>query len=498
MRGRNDDGVALILTLLLMMILSAVAVSLIFLSNTETYASMNYRLMSQARYGAESGVHKAMNYLFNGYSQPGSAGDPLSNYNMLVSPVTYNGAPVVLSALASKPSNYPSAATVTAFHNAATGSLSVGGYNVQYGAYATLMSMETFTVYGSGALGVVQTWRITADGTIGGARPAQVEVSAMVEQQKVPINTFGVFATNPNCGALSFGGGETTDSYDSASLNNGQPVISLSNGDVGTNGNLTMNGNATVNGTLNTPRTGVGHCQNGAVNALTQNGQATVTQGIVSLPQALTYPTPAPPSPLPPTSNVSLAGNANCASVPLSLPSTCVASGSSLTIMPNGGVVSLGNIKLTGGQTLHLQAGTYNVNSLSLAGNSTVVIDEPPAVPSAPAGAVVFNVAGQGVTTPIDFSGGSLQNPSYKPENLAIMYAGTGNITVSGGTASSAMVFAPNANISLVGGSDFYGEILGSTVTDSGGTRFHYDRSLKKKGVAAGNYMLSAFTWKKY
>ena len=40
------------------------------LSQTETYSSMNYRLMSQARYGAESGVHKATNYLLYTYVRP--------------------------------------------------------------------------------------------------------------------------------------------------------------------------------------------------------------------------------------------------------------------------------------------------------------------------------------------------------------------------------------------------------------------------------------------
>ena len=56
----------------------------------------------------------------------------------------------------------------------------------------------------------------------------------------------------------------------------------------------------------------------------------------------------------------------------------------------------------------------------------------------------------------------------------------------------------PNADVKLVGGSDFYGEILGATVTDTGGTHFHYDRSLKKNGYAPSNHMLSAFTWRKY
>ena len=49
---------------------SVVGASLMLLSQTETYASMNYRSMTQARYAAESGVHKAINYLLNSYAAP--------------------------------------------------------------------------------------------------------------------------------------------------------------------------------------------------------------------------------------------------------------------------------------------------------------------------------------------------------------------------------------------------------------------------------------------
>ncbi len=496
--ARGDEGVALIMVMLLMLVLSSVAVSLIFLANTETYSSMNYRLMSQARYGAESGVHKAMNYLFNGYPTPGGAGDPLTNYDMTQSPVTYNGQPIVLSADPNVASNYPLGAVVQAFGQAGAGSLSVGGYNVDYTTSATLESMQTFTAYGSGVVAVVQTWKFTANGNIGGARPAQVQVAATLEQEKVPINTFGVFATNAACGALTFGGGEVTDSYDSTSAlgANGLPVLSNDTGDVGTNGNLTMNGNALVNGTLNTPRTGAGKCSSGAVNALTSNGQATVTQGVVELPQALSYPVPPPPSPMPPTTSIGISGSPSCAALGLAAPATCSVAGGSITINPNGSTVLLGNVSLTGGSTLHLMPGTYNVNSVKLAGNSTVVID-PPLIAGTNS-IVTLNVAGQGTATPLDFTGGSLQNGSFKPENFQILYGGTGTLKVSGGTSSSAMVFAPNADVSLTGGSDFYGEILAATVGDTGGTHFHYDRALKNKGFAPSNPMLSAFTWKKY
>jgi hypothetical protein len=58
-----------------------------------------------------------------------------------VSPVTYNGNPVILSANANVTSNYPASAVKTAFA-AIAGSLSTGTADVTYAPYATLLSME--------------------------------------------------------------------------------------------------------------------------------------------------------------------------------------------------------------------------------------------------------------------------------------------------------------------------------------------------------------------
>jgi len=69
-------GIALILTLILVLVMSVMAVSLMFLSQTETWSSLNYRLMSQARDGAEAGINSAANYIVNTYTQPGGVGDP--------------------------------------------------------------------------------------------------------------------------------------------------------------------------------------------------------------------------------------------------------------------------------------------------------------------------------------------------------------------------------------------------------------------------------------
>jgi Tfp pilus assembly protein PilX len=476
--SRSERGIALVLSLFLMMAMSVVGASLMFLSQTETYSSMNYRLMSQARYGAEAGVQKTVNYLINSYTVPTTTGaDLLSNFDTTKSPVLCIGAAcptpnaaVVLSATpTTQASNYPVAAVQTAFFNAVSnpGSLPSGSTTVAYAPYATLLSMQQIPVYGGG-LQTIQTWQITSDGTINAGRTATVEVTATLESEKLPATMYAAFGTNGGCGALNFKGNNTlTNSYDSSNLALG---TSASGGNVGTNGNLTEAGGATINGSLSTPRVGVGSCSSGNVSALTSSGGAAVSSGVVQLPQQVTLATPALPNPLPPTTAYN--GNGQ--------------------ILLNG--ASVGNVTVNANSTLTLcavgQTCTINVNSITLNGNGQIVI---------PVGAtVILNVAGQSQTTPIDFTGGSTSNASLDPSHFQIQYAGTGTVKVNGGTAASEMLYAPNAAVELSGGNDFYGSIVGATVTDTGGAKLHYDRHLSKSFFTVGNAMMSTFSWKKY
>jgi hypothetical protein len=485
--GSSDAGVALVVALLLMLALSSIGASLLMVAQTETYASMNYRLMSQARYGAEAGVLRAVNYLTQTYVPPGQAGDPIASYDMTVSPVTFNGQPVVLSADPNKASNYPGAATQAAFAAAVQGTLAAG-QTVSYYAYATLISMRSIEEYGATAPRIVQTWQVTGTGSLDGSRPAAVEVSTTLERQITSAHAFGLFATDPGCGAMTFGGGAENDSYDSSNMTfqNGVPVTDNSGGRVGTNGNLTLNGNAQVWGTLSTPRTGVGKCKNGSVTAYT-GGTAQVSEGLIQLPQALTFPTPDPPNPMPPTTAANLSST-TCAAMGLAAP-TCTGSAGNLTLDPQSGTLLLGNVTVNSGATLRLKAGTFNINSIKVNGNATLIIESGP---------VFMNVAGVGTTQPIDFQGGAIQNPSYDSTMFHIVYGGTEDVTITGGTSSAAMLYAPNADVTVAGGSHFYGSIVGATVKDTGGAQFHYDRRLKDSFFVAGNYMMSAFTWRKY
>jgi Tfp pilus assembly protein PilX len=538
-RGK-ERGIALVLSLFLMMAMSIVAASLMFLSQTETYSSMNYRLMSQARYGAESGIQKAANFLVYPatYTPPSTGGaDSMANYNTTVSPVTYNGNPVTLKATAAQ-SNYPVSSVKTAFANAMATTLSAGTTSVNFSPTATLLSMEEVPAGNSvsGAAFTIQTWQIVSDGTIGaGSRTATVEVSAIIDTQKIASNSpslgYSVFATAAGCGALQFSGGSTTSSY---TMSGSSPVVANLNGNVGTNGNLTASGGAHVNGTLSTPRVGVGSCSSGNVDAETTSGGAQVCSNpgvpatcgapsIVHLPQALSLAAPTIVNNHPPTTSMSVVNNTTCAVFALVAPATCsgVNGGSGLTIDPHGSTVNLGSLSTSGGATVTLLGGSYNINSINLSGGSTFNVKSGEVdmtvtnnvsfsggahlnIDSATSGALVMGIVNTtGVSPVVDLSGGNVSNPSYSSKQFQIDYAGTGAIKLSGGAQTAMVVYAPNAPITLSGGSDLYGELVASTLTDTGGAALHYDMALQNSGLfntlkfQPGNSMMSGFSWKK-
>lgn len=516
MKHQNEKGVALVFTLFLMASLSAMAVSLMFLSQTETSATRNYRTMSQARYAGEAGVHRAINYLLNSYTVPAS----VSGFNTSVSPVTCSSGcattgAVVLSSSAAVPSNYPDATIATAFNTAVQGTLATnieGVTNnlakgtVSYTASATLMSLRLVQVYGGG-LKPVLTWRVTAAGVVPGPDPsapsATVEVTAMLEREYVDAQTFAIFATGTGCGAINLNGNVATDSYDSTNVAAG---FATSGGNVGTNGNMTIGGSVVVRGSLSSPRTGVGACVDGSgVDALTTSGSAKVcpnptdpcppdplAKGLVQLPQALNFETPT--IPVSPTTSVLAAGlcAAVLAQAPLAL---CVTASGTTTIDPKGATITLGSLPDV---NLNLKGGTYNINSIG-AGDLTV------GTSAVGTTQVVINLQGKDGTgaylpNPIRMGGNSVVNASMDPARLQIMYAGDGTIEMKGSAQAAAMIYAPNATFGAKGSgtSDFYGSILARGFSNEGNPTFHYDRHLQNTFFTLGNYVLTSFSWKKY
>jgi hypothetical protein len=284
--------------------------------------------------------------------------------------------------------------------------------------------------------------------TPGGAR-------RMIQQEiaQTPIGGFpyGLFATGRGCGALNLSGGSQTFGWNSST-----GVTSANGGNVGSNGNMSFGGSGTaVHGTSGSAINGIGNCNQG--NGITVSGGASYGTNTTIPIQSL--PVPPLPNPLPPTTGCQ-AGYCYNSSQPL----------------PSG---AYGNVNISGGATITLTGGPpnspaiYTMNSITVAGGSAIVIT---------GGAVVLNIAGIHQQNPINLAGNSIQNTTGLPSNFVINYGGSNNISLSGGSQAYAVINAPNANITFSGNSNFYGQAIGATIATTGATNFYYDQSLNTPG----------------
>jgi hypothetical protein len=277
-----------------------------------------------------------------------------------------------------------------------------------------------------------------------------------------------------------------------------------------------------VQGNLYTPRSGVGDCNAGAVNALTESGHADVTGSVVQLPTTVIYPTPPIPaqSSLPAVNISSLSGTGAtdaCAALGLTYgtPSTtpagnCKESGRTLTIYGNAGpTLTLPSINLSSHTNILFVAGSppaqYNINSISLAGGSTIGVSTPNPSQSALLNVIGKNPDGTAIATPIDLTGGSYTGPSgcstcsnYDASLFQLLYGGAGNVNFTGNSAAAITIYAPNATATLSGTADLYGSVLAKRLANTGNASIHYDRRLGRDFYVKGNPLASSFTWLRY
>jgi hypothetical protein len=153
-----------------------------------------------------------------------------------------------------------------------------------------------------------------------------------------------------------------------------------------------------------------------------------------------------------------------------------------------------GNISMSGNATLTLSPGTYDINSLSASGSSSICVTPP--------GQVVLNIAGSGGTA-LNLSGQSTADATVSacgssstqsiPENFMIDYAGTGTITLSGQAASYLVVDAPNAALTISGQGAVYGAAVAKTITYSGQGAFHFDLNSAFRPQSNQNYTTLSF-----
>ena len=517
MRRSNQKGLALILAMILTLVLSITAASLMFLSQTETWSSLNYRLMTQSRYGAEAGLHSAANYLMNNYTLPGGAGDPLSAYKLTVSPVTRaaGGSPIALGPTMNGISaNYPVSSVMSNFSSASQGSLTGGANPVNYSASAELLSMRQVTQCGNSQPLTAQLWRLTSHGDTAGVRNSEVEVSALLEAHVTPCYNYAGFATSSGCASIQFNGGGTIDSYNSSNmtLSGGVPVTQTYEGNLGSNGNANTANGTVINGTFSSPDAGVGPCGGGSgVDALTGGGTVTgcstsptnclPAPGLIKLPQMVTFVPPATDYP-----GCTGAGAAACDATVLS------GLGNPPNTLTPG---NYGNISISGPTEIALNPagtnaadcaiGVYYINSISLSGAADITVLPCPTTGgnggSAPAiyMSVIINIVGSGGGTVMDIGGNGIANGTFNSSLMQFQYSGAGAINLHGNGASSAVIYAPNAPVTIGGNGTIYGSVIASQITGNGTpVTIHYDRALSANLFTVSNWTLDTFTWSKY
>lgn len=546
---KSERGVAMIMALLALMVLSAIAVGLVYMTNTETMVNSNYRAEQVSYFAAKAGMEEARDrmmlnlpggyyfanmtpsplpvagpslangqvlYILNEGNQPGtvqpwvagsaymddelchdgyalgftSVPDPsihctqvpagASWYQTTTSQLPYNGTAAALPfkwvrvslKLNGSVQNYvvnpgPLAAPIPSSQPVCWNGVTEVVLPVGKADCAALVPAAT-PVYMLTALAVSPT-----PGSTSGARKL---VQAEVALNPSSAFNYGLFGTGQGCGDVNFTGNGSTDSYDGskgaygASLPGGGTNVNPTGGDIGSNGNVSLGGNASIGGSIGVlPNGPNGTIIEGACpgsNYTVSGGNA----GMVSNPgntlnpiTTVNFPVPPAIVPPPPTNNVTYSH--------------------STSLVPG----TYGNISLSGSAVLTLAPGVYNFNSLSMAGQSSVLIT--------PAGQVVLNLAGNGVNgNVLDMSGQSVNNQALNANDFQINYNGTGGVKVTGNASTSYFVLnAPLAPVTIAGNGNIFGAVIGNTIQDVGNGGFHYDRSISIAPPSTGALQLISF-----
>jgi Tfp pilus assembly protein PilX len=533
---RNQQcGVALILTMFALVLLSALAASLVLVATTETSINYNYRSEQSTFFAARAGVAEAADRLMSTTAStpvitppsvvPGAAGgvvylinqgtlsktvqpwvastanspnpymdDELCHDGYTISGLTSTPPDVPCTTVPSGSSWYTTVtsnapwsgtaaalpyvwARITLKLNGSVPHLNPGTTPTTTDYYVNSTQSATSQVCWNGvsevimtaascqAMGDTNVYLITALAvTPSGSRTM---VQSEVTVSSTPGTSFGLFANSTACPAITFTGNGSTDSYSTAGYTSATAsgayaaTVAQTGGDIGTNGTVSLGGNAAIGGSVGAKNAVIGNCPDGLSNNAHPGIVANPLNVLMAIPQTI-FPTPPVPNPLPPTTNVTYT--------------------SAASLTPG----SYGNISLSGHATLTLAPGVYNFNSLSIAGQGTLTIS--------PAGAIVINIAGTGQANPIAIAGNGISNPSSIPNNVLINYAGTGTVSVAGNGNTYCVVDAPNSALTYAGNGNFFGAMIGGTITDSGNGAVHYDRNVQAATIQAnGNYITLAF-----
>lgn len=302
-RHGSQSGVALILALIVLFILSAMAAGMMSVTQTEIWSTANFRSTTQARYIAEAGIQQAVNYLSNRasllqVSTPGAVASIPTDSTCTAGgttatmPVTC-GSTTKVNVFVQSSTTDPVANIVTSGSNASTyfSAANIADFQAKVGdgnsttpvsstSFSTLnggagghysVAAQLLSVRADPASGLAQMWKLISVGavpTANGVAKVQVvetfEIWTKTSTSGGPSTTInvngGVQAGSSACGAITVSGGSGLESYNSTTI----PARSIptssqlttSGNTVITEGSINFSGSGTIYGNLETNRTG--------------------------------------------------------------------------------------------------------------------------------------------------------------------------------------------------------------------------------------------------
>ena len=128
-----------------------------------------------------------------------------------------------------------------------------------------------------------------------------------------------------------------------------------------------------------------------------------------------------------------------------------------------------GDFILDGGQRLTISSGIYHFRNMTVEGGGQLTID----------GDVTIYIEEK-----MRYDNGTSANPNARPSSLHLN-VGQGPVDIKGGHDLHAVLYAPEADVTIDNNARFYGSIVGETLTSGGGAQLHYDESLAT-GEASG------------
>ncbi|MFB3922211.1 MAG: hypothetical protein ACE145_10845 [Terriglobia bacterium] len=555
----SPRGVALILVMLVLTMLSLLTAAIVFTARADTMASYNYKLTTQADYLAKAGVQQALNWFRSSRYQAVSESQATTYYNVTATGSIYNlysSSTSPVKCVAASPncpspnatvqlfsipgtgsSNFPnitnaSGVAVAQAFASDLGSIRLTGDSLNSGTVsinAVLLSYQTLNAGNPPAVTptAVETWLITSRATWTGTASvtgsaASAEEQAIIQPLYFPSyghalygycsvtmqGSAGVCTDAFNSDLGPYAGGNLTVASGQCNSTTATNVISADAG-VGANGGVTLGSNVVVSGNVVIGQNPTPGC---TASGFTGNTGSVLGQ-VLNGPHIDPTPVPTFPSDFPSGApSYTLSGSGSTLTLPAGAPSN-----------PSFGYpgTSPPYTTWTGPCMAGLTCdGTkdhpYLIDKLKMQNNSSTVTLIGSSSSRNPVyydidnfqqtggtlivtGYVVLNIR-----TTFSINGSGISNgvsSDIAPEYVKINYAGTSSVSVGGGGAISALIDAPNADVTLGGGgSDGYmvGAVKANNITVQGGYPVHYDVQLNRAGGSVGVMVTTGYSRSKF